>query len=544
MRRPTIGAWLWIVAVAWLPASAGAQPLPDVEWPMECRLDGEGAPLECESKLRELAGIDTVESGTEQVVARAGVAETKALVGKPTAGAESSEASSNVEDLARLAAELGLGRYGSDGDDLVFEWMPEVFESLPGSRAKLTSKVRKPEPFAALLEQYPEEQRASRRDAFEEDLDDVDDIEWSFVVLAHNDRFGRNLGTHRQAISRVYDQLAEEAKSRQMGELMDTAGAAWTALLSESLGAGLGESSWGQIHAALVASRLGKQPAAAGVEPEAHRTAVESAVWADLHAARRAILDVVRGFAEYVDDRDALFDDLGFAHFADLVNNQPKLNLSLSARSRGRLAGPDTFSGELTWELASRNMNSLRRHCAREIDLGCLRSYFETLGEGSEGALAEQLARSWRLALSASYSQTERYRFADAEAGVDFSLAPVETLKGSLTAGGNFLRQVDVGDGRERQLARGRFDLEVAYERSTGDPAKETNRLVAVATVSHAIGEATDESSNRPAASFSIVYANKPEYRGVVDKELSARLGLKYKFDPGDLQGAGRKAPD
>ena len=37
-------------------------------------------------------------------------------------------------------------------------------------------------------------------------------------------------------------------------------------------------------------------------------------------------------------------------------------------------------------------------------------------------------------------------------------------------------------------------------------------------------------------ASFSLVWANKPEYLGEVDKELSARVGLKFKLNMKEKQ--------
>ena len=49
------------------------------------------------------------------------------------------------------------------------------------------------------------------------------------------------------------------------------------------------------------------------------------------------------------------------------------------------------------------------------------------------------------------------------------------------------------------------------------------SRFVGTATVSHKL-------TNGTSVSFSAVYANRPEFRGDVDKELSARFGLRWKL--------------
>ncbi len=62
----------------------------------------------------------------------------------------------------------------------------------------------------------------------------------------------------------------------------------------------------------------------------------------------------------------------------------------------------------------------------------------------------------------------------------------------------------------------------------TGDPMRQA-RFVATATFSQRMGKTT-------LFSVSAVYANRSEYRGEVDEEVSARFGLKWKRN----SGAGR----
>jgi len=59
----------------------------------------------------------------------------------------------------------------------------------------------------------------------------------------------------------------------------------------------------------------------------------------------------------------------------------------------------------------------------------------------------------------------------------------------------------------------------------SNDPMRQ-DRWVSTLTLSQRVSE---ESS----LAVSLVYANKPEFRGMVDKELSARAGLKFEVDRG-----------
>lgn len=70
-----------------------------------------------------------------------------------------------------------------------------------------------------------------------------------------------------------------------------------------------------------------------------------------------------------------------------------------------------------------------------------------------------------------------------------------------------------------------RFDLEAKHEDVSGDPMK-NDRTIAAATL-------TQNLIDGNVLSFGVVFASKPEYLGEVDKELSARVGLKYKLNKG-----------
>ena len=71
---------------------------------------------------------------------------------------------------------------------------------------------------------------------------------------------------------------------------------------------------------------------------------------------------------------------------------------------------------------------------------------------------------------------------------------------------------------------RPRFDLKASYEDFSDDPVRQ-DRGVATATFSYPVSPGFF-------LTLGAVYATKPEFRGEVDEEISARLGLTYKLIP------------
>ena len=69
---------------------------------------------------------------------------------------------------------------------------------------------------------------------------------------------------------------------------------------------------------------------------------------------------------------------------------------------------------------------------------------------------------------------------------------------------------------------KAKLDFTVSYEDVLNDPIRQ-DRTLAVLSFSQGV-------ANGFSLSASLVWANKPEYRGNVDEEFSANLGLNYKF--------------
>ena len=80
---------------------------------------------------------------------------------------------------------------------------------------------------------------------------------------------------------------------------------------------------------------------------------------------------------------------------------------------------------------------------------------------------------------------------------------------------------VDLGDERPGER-RARLDISVGYEDFSDDPLRQDRGLATVA-VTYPLMEGFY-------LSLGAVYATKPEFRGDVDAELSARAGFTYKI--------------
>ena len=486
--------------------------------PSVCHDDSK-SPLDCEnelwSKLSSTAAEKGVSAGVKEAqLNAAGIASAAVgLASAPSSAASTTEAGSQIDDLARFLAEIGLGQYGSSGNDLLFNWMPEVLETLPGAKGKLTTLARKPEVFAPLLKAFPETDRATKKAAFADALGDFDDIEWSLVLTANNRHFGRNLALHRSVVSGIYSEI--RARVESSAAAAPNSARMKVLELWQSSGVrdlNLGES-WATIQ-----EKMSGPPEAASSRIREIKVAMESA----FAQAEREL-----------DARDAEFEEADFSSLADLVNNQPQIVFSASYRRRDDLVGPDEMKGNLTWEIGSTNINSLRKYCtaagAEAVSLVCYERFLRSEFKRSD-------TRATRFALHMDYTKTRAYRFADLAESFSFSLNPIETISGSVVLGTSILR-ASTADGKTNLQKVGRFELEVGFEKSKGDPLKEKERLVAVATISHEV-PALAAATKKPTVSFSVVYANKPEFRGEVDKELSARLGLKYTFANGDTDGS------
>ena len=74
----------------------------------------------------------------------------------------------------------------------------------------------------------------------------------------------------------------------------------------------------------------------------------------------------------------------------------------------------------------------------------------------------------------------------------------------------------------KNDLPQGKRDFGLSYDDVDDDPARQ-DRAIGNITFTQQLAKATQ-------FTIGLIWANKPEYRGDVDEELSARVGLNYKF--------------
>jgi hypothetical protein len=200
--------------------------------------------------------------------------------------------------------------------------------------------------------------------------------------------------------------------------------------------------------------------------------------------------------------------ETGFLDLDDLVNNQPQIFATAAYRERDELTGPDEFSVKFTWEKGFANINGLRRFCSEKVTPACLAAYLK------KHSLNKDMAP--RIALSAEYAEIDPYRFDEPTVTMPLDIDRVERTTASFTYG-SYVHAI------REDAQPTHFDLELSYQDHSDDETL-NNRFVATASF-------TRKLSDGSSAILGVVYSNRPEYRGEVDEELSARLGINFKVD-------------
>jgi hypothetical protein len=181
-----------------------------------------------------------------------------------------------------------------------------------------------------------------------------------------------------------------------------------------------------------------------------------------------------------------------------------------SYTSRDEIVGADEFQAIVSYEVGWYNVNTFRRRsaCGQEAVL-CLAGYL------ARDEVIAGVKQSPRMSFNLEYSKRNRLDVAFADVAFSYYEKPRERLKISA----NYARHL----GRENALhVRPRIDASLAYEDFSDDPLRQ-NRGLATATLTHPMSAGLY-------LSLGAVYATKPEFRGDVDSELSARAGVIYKL--------------
>ncbi|MDA8019068.1 MAG: hypothetical protein MPN21_16625 [Thermoanaerobaculia bacterium] len=223
--------------------------------------------------------------------------------------------------------------------------------------------------------------------------------------------------------------------------------------------------------------------------------------------------------------RPRLASDL--RRIADMVANQPQLLVKATYKDReDTVVGPDSLEASLKLEFGvSGNLNDLDDWADGDLAGKCRQVEARQAGGDNHSCLDTYLAETGkqpekgnRFSLGATYAEIDAFEFELPEQGFSFSTPKTEKWTAALSFG-RWLSGVSLG-GAPTRSGRARLDLEAKWEDPADDEMKQ-DRVVATLTLSQ-------KASACMTMSLGLVWANEPEFRGEVDEELSARLGLRW----------------
>lgn len=432
-----------------------------------------------------MAKYDESVKAVEPTVAKAKESTEKAMKAAPkknqktpTADQSPGAASAVRDFLPTFFTSLGLGTVAQSDEAITLTFNPE-FLRLEHQQWSLEARILQPEPLEKLVMEAAEGDRQSAKEGISAQLGDYDDVEVSATFTYRNSEYGRDFKFHTDLLESLLDEAVGELPSLQ--KLADSLEDARTGLAAQFGGDPLAKT-FGELRS-------------------------EDPVMADALES-----NIMAAIEELVGDRKSTLETLSetnYFEFANLVNNQPQITASLKVRERDDLIGQDMVTGNISYELGLVNVNRFRGWCDRkgkDRDLTCLKEYWD-----SKGANFDHLPR---FKFSLDYESIK-----DLETSFEalsLTLPSSEKLVGSASFG-SFLTLDDEGDQTSR------FDIEAKYE-YVNDEETRNRRYVLTGTYSQRL-------SDLVSATLGVVYASDPEFRGEVDKALSARAGLKFKVN-------------
>jgi hypothetical protein len=450
----------------------------------------------CSDRLQGLVATEkTANTQTVETKKTEAVDATKATVAGVAAKNTGDGSTSTFNDflpLLRGLIDTG-GLSGKDGGKLGVEWSnPLGLEA--EHQNKLTVGLVDSEVYEPLKVALRAASLESQISELDDKIDEGDDVTVGFSYARGSKRYGRDPRLHDELISDVFAQAAGQVDARVEAEVKRRRQLATDFVRDK-----------------LLDERANPRPKKLDFDKkfgEIGLTQPEMAEYMGLVETQiRAEHDSMRALANRL--HKARFYDL-----LDLINNQPQLSFTAEYHSRDESVGPDEFKAAISYEKGFSNVSTYygyerSRSCSPSERLLCLADYL------SNESVIANLKESRRLTFKAEYSRLKRLTLSlPGTTPFTFSTEPVKRF--SLSGGlGRYL-------GREVQgRTRARADVAVSYEDFSDDPSRQ-DRGLATATLTYPVAEGFF-------LSVGAVYATKPEFRGDVNKELSARAGIVYK---------------
>jgi hypothetical protein len=430
------------------------------------------------------------------------VAETsnaKAEATKAQTGADSGGAStaSTLTDLLPLFDALGLIGNSDQGDGtlaLNLNFLLPMQEADKNMQLQLVVNTS-PAPLTELVEAFPEAVRAARKDTLQKEISAFGESRAELTYSLVNSRFGRDFTVARKQLAPIYEGASRRAGATvDVGSKLDSQRAALRRISDNTIATAKG---------------IGPATPFSAYPPELHSLRDE---------LKREAADLGPAIGKTTLAAKKEFAGAGLSQLAALVEQQPQLLFSLAQDIRDEVAGPEKTSAKFTYEFTRHNFGSFLRgdgavckdadavRQGGEAYVNCVDALSRYAG-GTEEALKTQ--PRWKL--SAAYQRVKAINYSYPGDNVMLSLPETDRIE--VTAGwGRPLQSVKNAD---------RVDVEVSYDSNADGDTSNKERLRASLTYTRRVAEMD--------VPFSIVYANKDEYLGEVDHQISLNFGIKFK---------------
>jgi hypothetical protein len=385
--------------------------------------------------------------------------------------------SSRLDLLKRAFLAFDLGQLEEKDEKLIFNFNPDAFNSdLLGGQFSPRIIVNRPALFKALeqkIDTLSEEVRQSRKDALKKGMGDLDNVE------AHV-RWTYESGTPRVALQKVANEIYEQV----------------------DVFSSLAEEIPNQV--ALISREF----------PNSNGPLLLSEVCADPEAKKhllKLVSDITDKGAKALDNLEEALEEEGFFKLADLIEGEPRFSAEGVLQRRRGAAGPDERSLNVRFERGSVSYRGFKKWAVRqgkEVNIASINEYL--------AGKAERFVPNW--VVNFDYVKTSDFKIPLPLDATEFVQAESRKISFSGTGG------VYLGGTRDR-----RVELKATYDDVTDDP-KLNDRLVFTLDWIHKLNPTLGQALGASDWVVTLIYADKPEFRGEVNQELSLRAGIKWKL--------------
>ncbi|GJM04567.1 MAG: hypothetical protein DHS20C09_05580 [marine bacterium B5-7] len=207
---------------------------------------------------------------------------------------------------------------------------------------------------------------------------------------------------------------------------------------------------------------------------------------------------------------------IGLLQAVSLIDQQPQFLVSFRHHDKDDLVGPDESAIKLTWEMGL-GQGSLN-------DLTSSREWRNCINGGPFcvsriGARINELVTrnvqqtTWRLSFNAEWIDRSDHRFSNDDPMFEYDVIGESSIK----AGATFSAKTWLDSSGEPYV----FDMAAEYENNDSEIMNDRAVMTFTGTRNLAKGLGL---------SLSLVWANRPEFRGEVDEDIGVKLGLNWKL--------------